>query len=743
MNRFELIGYPLFVVSALELLLGFILLRQNPNNSNVNKSVAALAFFSSAFALCTAVMYTRASLGLDFNTFARANWIGWFCIPAALQFIYYMKDEQSRAARLAGYILYPFWLLMLCLSLFTDLIVTDRYSLIPYVNEAGPLENPARLAGAMMLLWFMYEVISLRSRVSGTKKIQLNYFLCGILIFGGGTALTAGFFQIFGGFGFEPGLSSYFGFPWVVLSFYAIIRYSLFDARIIISRTLGIVLLTGIFSLLQIALFRLLEPTLGAAFTIIISLPIVGFIFFGTPLSRAVQHWINTIIVKDRYDYQRMLKESTTALVTILNLDDLLSYIIDVLRKGFGVENACLYLRGRDGRYTVRQSFGIYKNNHDKRALSENAVQWVNQTGRSVIGDALERGPLDDEWSRLNAYMRERGAALIIPLFYKGQLQGALTLGRKGGREPYVQSDIDLLETLANHAAVAIENARLYEEARLARASLQESEDRFYTLARTIPAAIFIYRAGKILYANPEGEALTGYKKEELQGLHIWDIVHPDYRGLIRERSKDLFFGEHVSSHLELKIIKKDGEERWVIMSSGVIEHEGKPTTIGTLLDITGRINLEGKLRYAQKMEAIGKLAGGVAHDFNNVLTGIVGHGSILQASMDDQEPLRHHVDQILASSERAANLTRDLLALGARQESKLRPLDMNDAVRNMEMFLKGLLRKDVLLELRPAPGVIPIEADSTQLERIVMNLCVNARDAMPAGGTLTIETGK
>ena len=743
MDTFQLIGFPLFAVSALELLLGFILLRQNPNNSNVNKAVAVMAFFSSAFALCTAIMYTRASMGLDFNLYARANWIGWFNIPAALQFVFYMRSEKSTRARFVGWVLYPFWSILLGLSLFTDHIVTGNYSLIPYVNEHGPIEEPARLMGSLMLLWVMYEVIRLRREVSGTKKRQLNYFLCGLLIFGGGASISAGFLQLLGGFGFEPGLGSYFGFPWVVLTFYAIIRYSLFDARIIISRSLSIVLLSAIFSLIQIVMFKLLEPTLGAAFSVFISLPIIGFIFFGTPLSRAVQSWISNIVIKDKYDYQRMLKESTKALVSILNLDDLLSYIIDILRKGFGVENACLYLRGKDGRYSVRQSFGIQKNNHDKRTLSESIVRGVNKTGRPVIGDGTGRNASDEEWETLNAFMRERGAELIIPLFYKERLLGALTLGRKGGGERYVQSDIDLLETLANHAAVAIENARLYEETRQVRASLQESEEKFYTLARTIPAAIFIYRAGKFLYANPAGETLTGYSKEELRGLHVWDIVHPDYREMVKERSNDLFFEEHISPHQEFKIVKKDSEERWVIMSAGVIEHEGKPTTIGAILDITDRFNLEGKLRYAQKMEAIGKLAGGVAHDFNNVLTGIVGHGSILQASMDDREPLRYHVDQILASSERAAKLTRSLLNLGARQEAKFSTINLNDVVRNMETFLSGLLRKDILLVIQTVSGVLPVDADNTQIERIVMNLVVNARDAMPGGGALTIETGK
>jgi PAS domain S-box-containing protein len=168
---------------------------------------------------------------------------------------------------------------------------------------------------------------------------------------------------------------------------------------------------------------------------------------------------------------------------------------------------------------------------------------------------------------------------------------------------------------------VAIENARLYDDARRARESLQESEDKFSTLARTIPAAIVIHQGTKFLYANPAVESMSGFSREELQGMDFWDIVHPDYQDLIRERGLDRFYGLQAPQQYEFKIVRKSGEDRWVIMAAGMIDYGGKPATLGTLIDITDLKKLEGQLRYAQKMEAIGRLSAGVAHDFNNILS--------------------------------------------------------------------------------------------------------------------------
>jgi hypothetical protein len=333
MNLYHILGYPLILVAGLEILLGAMLLRQNTRNSMVNKSVAAFSFFSAAFSLSVGLMYLRAAMGLDHILFARLSWVGWFSVPAALQFVFYLREENSLTARRIGWVLYPFWAGILALCLFTDLIVTDRYILIPFANRPGPVENPARLIGGALIIWLMIEILRLRKQVTGIKRAQLNYFFSGTLIFATCGSLAAGFLQLFGGFGFEPGLASYFSFPWVVLTFYAISRFRLFDTRIVISNALGIVLLFVLFAGAHAVLFHLLAPLAGTLLALVLSLFLIVLFFFGTPLSASLRAFVRRTVLKDRYLYQDILRESITAIVTILDFDDLMEYIVETIRK--------------------------------------------------------------------------------------------------------------------------------------------------------------------------------------------------------------------------------------------------------------------------------------------------------------------------------------------------------------------------------------------------------------------------
>lgn len=482
MGPYQLIGYPLFFIVALEVILGIMLLRNNHRSSPVIRAVAAFSFFLAGYALCGAVMYVRASRGLEYNFFTRASWIGWFSIPAALQFIFYLKDETGRSARTVGRILYPFWLVVYVLTLFTDLVEPGHLSLIPYAGRSGPLENPARFIGAVMILWIMYEIYLLRRQVSGIKKAQLNYFFHGTLIFAGCGAFMVGFLQVLGGLGFDPALGAYFSLPWVALTFYAITRYRLFDIRIIISRALSIVFLLSVFSAAHVGFFKLFEPLLGATPAVLLSLALIAFLFFGTPVSRRVQERIQRMVVKGKYDYQQALQESIKAIVTKLDLSELLTYIIDIIKRNLGVQNICLFLRNESGQFSMRHGSTLCRDVTYGQPLEEHIAGWMRHEGQIVVREELEGLLAEEDFGYINGSMKKIGAELAIPLLYKGELQGVLTMGHKGSGEPYVQSDLDLLEAMAGHVAVAIENARLYDEARQIKASLQESEERFHNI---------------------------------------------------------------------------------------------------------------------------------------------------------------------------------------------------------------------------------------------------------------------
>jgi signal transduction histidine kinase/response regulator of citrate/malate metabolism len=151
---------------------------------------------------------------------------------------------------------------------------------------------------------------------------------------------------------------------------------------------------------------------------------------------------------------------------------------------------------------------------------------------------------------------------------------------------------------------------------------------------------------------------------------------------------------------------------------------------------------LEGQLRQAQKMEVIGRFAGGIAHDFNNILTAIIGYSHLMRMKLEDDSPLLAYMDQVLLATERATNLTHSLLAFSRKEEMELRPVNLNDIIKNMEKFLKPIIGDDIRLDTLLNDGNIQIYADSGKIEQVLLNLATNARDAMPGGGILTIESG-
>ncbi len=200
--------------------------------------------------------------------------------------------------------------------------------------------------------------------------------------------------------------------------------------------------------------------------------------------------------------------------------------------------------------------------------------------------------------------------------------------------------------------------------------------------------------------------------------------------------------GERVSD-VEMMIVPRQGEARTVLASGRpILDSEGnKLGAVAAMIDITERKSLEQQFRHSQKMEAVGHLAGGIAHDFNNFLTIITGYGQMLQRNLEPGSSMRAHVDEILKSGERAAALTRQLLAFSRRQDFSPRMLDLNSVVSSTENMIRLLIGEHIEFVTVLPVGLGLVRGDPGQIEQIIMNLAVNARDAMPNGGSMTLET--
>ena len=219
-------------------------------------------------------------------------------------------------------------------------------------------------------------------------------------------------------------------------------------------------------------------------------------------------------------------------------------------------------------------------------------------------------------------------------------------------------------------------------------------------------------------------------------------MVHPEDRGAVQQASEAALAGEGRYS-VDHRILRADGTVRWVHEEADVLrDAQGRPASmIGTVQDITDRKRLEEQLLQSQKMEAVGRLAGGIAHDFNNLLTAIIGYSDLLARRVKGTPRLEHNVGEILEAAERAAGLTRQLLAFSRKQVLQPRVLSLNAAVTDIENMLRRVIGEDIQLLTALAGGLGQVRADPTQLEQVILNLAVNARDAMPRGGKLVLET--
>jgi len=282
--------------------------------------------------------------------------------------------------------------------------------------------------------------------------------------------------------------------------------------------------------------------------------------------------------------------------------------------------------------------------------------------------------------------------------------------------------------------------------------ALRESEEKYRVLVKNIPALVFKgYTDWKVDFFDRKIEELTGYSKEDFDARKLkWsDLILPEDLPAVQKIFIEAL--KSPESYLRTyRIRSKDKRIIWIEERGQIIfNQKGEPEYVsGVFYDITRNKETEAalqkseeQLRQAQKMEAVGRLAGGVAHDFNNLLTGIIGFADLLLTDLDHQDPHRREVEEIKNTGERAASLTRQLLAFSRKQILQPRKLKLNSVVRNMEKLLQRLIGEDIFLATNLENDLWMVEADPFQIEQVIINLAVNARDALPQGGKLSVET--
>jgi len=282
------------------------------------------------------------------------------------------------------------------------------------------------------------------------------------------------------------------------------------------------------------------------------------------------------------------------------------------------------------------------------------------------------------------------------------------------------------------------------EELQTAKASLEITANQLKSLFDNLDDVFFsLDMERRLVQISPACEKVYGLTQQAFfTNPMLWkEAALPADRNLVEEGEAEVHAGN--LWHCEYRIQRPDGKICWVQSKlKPLLDAAGKLVRIdGVVSDISARKQLEEQLLHSQKLEAVGRLAGGIAHDFNNLLTAIYGHTEFALDYVDAENPLRREIEEIRNVGERASGLTQQLLAFGRKQILNPAILDLNAVVASTERLLQRLIGEDIQLVALPASGVMPVRADRGQLEQVIVNLAVNARDSMPDGGKLTIET--
>jgi PAS domain S-box-containing protein len=374
-----------------------------------------------------------------------------------------------------------------------------------------------------------------------------------------------------------------------------------------------------------------------------------------------------------------------------------------------------------------------------------NPVATVFRTGRVCVIDDIARDPHITPW-HLRARSVGLGSAAFVPLSRHGAVAGVLAIFKS---EPHfsIEKEVALVEAMGADISYAL--GRLEEERKRKEAeeALRSSELRYRHLVESLPVGILVHVKARVVYMSPAGlRMFRASSLADVVGQSIYDLVHPDFHAIVQQRAE---YGQDTQSPaMEERYVRLDGTTFEVEVSALPIEFGAQQARLVFFLDITQRkraeeerARFEQQFLQAQKMESVGRLAGGVAHDFNNHLTVINGYCEMLLAALPAGDPMRAEVTSIRTAGQQAAELVRQLLAFSRKRVIEPKQVNLNHLVLESRRMLERLIGEHIEIETALAPDLGDVMSDPTQIQQILMNLAVNARDAMSATGRLTIET--
>jgi len=452
------------------------------------------------------------------------------------------------------------------------------------------------------------------------------------------------------------------------------------------------------------------------------------------------------------YSNLALIQELGQAISSILDINLLCKTVMNLMHKRLSYDRGLILLAGID-RTSLRFIAGYgYEPEFDTLLTQSNIIPDIRAKKTPLTETFIDQVPnIVEDISDFNEYLTEEQRILLqkagvskficVPIVYEQISLGVLCVDNLDSIKPFTQSDVNLLQGIASQIAISINNASFFKK-------IQENEQRYRTIfENTSNATVIIDEDMTIVLANTEFEKLSGYSRDELEGKMLWvDFV----REQDLEKMKDFHCSRRInpgasSSRYEFQFIDRQGNVKDIYLAVDMIP--ATKQSVASLLDITERKrselekkSLERQLQQAQKMESIGTLAGGIAHDFNNLLMGIQGNASLLMLDIDASHQFIERLKNIELYVRNGSELTKQLLGFARGGKYAAKPTVINELIaKSSEMF--GRTKKEISIHRKLQDDIWTVEVDRGQIDQVLLNLYVNAWQAMPGGGDLYLET--
>ncbi len=687
--------------------------------------------------------------------------IGGFLIGPVFYHLMSVFCEQEK--RKIVFLAYSQAVFFLIISLTTNYFYHD-FQLIQGIYFFRP--NLFYTIGVLFYVFFIllafYTLIRYLKVAQGYKKTQTLYnIICFSFGFIGGSATFLPIYQT----GYFFPLSNLGITLYAFVLSYAIMRHRLMNIQLVFRRTIiytiSVCLITGLFVTLVLLLTRIILYFYGyeSFFSIVISALVISSVF--APLKEKVGFYVDTLFFKNKISQSQVLNTLSEELAVIIETEEIVKVVVDLLNVTLSTKSA-LFLGCKFNVLKV-----VYSAADSAGGVSAE-MTIDSKTKQHLVGhrEIFLRDNYGNNGKTHNTLgvvkiFDQYSGEVLVPFISGQELTGVLILGEKISNDDFSNEDVSLLRTIRNNVSVSLQNARLYEQlgkkvkelqhayqgASIMNELVSKAKAEWEETFDIINDAITIHdNEFNVIRANKAARELLGIHSKEILQKKCFLLYHgsetrPNFCPsctAVRTGKPSVVqtYEPFLGKYLEIKALPRFSKNKKVsgsvhIVRDITVEYENKKE----------QEQLQTQLFQSQKMETIGRLAGGIAHDFNNILSIILGYSEMIYSQLPKDDPVAPKLSIVIDAADKAAALTRQLLAFSRKQVLEMQVVDLNELIEKLSKMLGMIIGEDVELAIKTDSSIELVFADPAQLEQVLMNLAVNSRDSMPQGGCLTIET--